>query len=360
MTLYKYIFKKSDGREWIQYSSSPFAKDFKILDEGLVRPKDWSPPTLRFNRMRGEWVAISPSRNSRPFLPPKEYCPLCPVAEFGRDQNGVTVKTDVPISTATYEWAVFENMFPGVALKEKTGFAEVILYSPDHQATLSGSTLSHIAGLVRVWQDRSKAVGSLPGIKQVFIFENKGKEVGVTLHHPHGQLYAFQHIPPFLSQELKVAKEFYDTNKTCLLCECIKAEISDGKRVVFENQSMLAWIPEAARYPYEIHISSKEHRAIIEHLTESEVMDLAEVLKAVLSKYDRLLNMSFPYLMVHHQAPHSLPDCRHYHWHIEFYPPYRMKDKLKYLAGVESGTGLFINDTIPEEKAAELRKIEWK
>jgi UDPglucose--hexose-1-phosphate uridylyltransferase len=234
------------------------------------------------------------------------------------------------------------------------------LYSSDHQATLTGSTISHIAGLIRVWQDRSKTVGAKPGIEQVFIFENKGKEVGVTLHHPHGQLYAFQHIPPFINQELKVAKEFFDQNHACLLCDSIREEISGGKRIVFENNSMVAWIPEAARYPYEVHISSKEHRALIEDLNDSEVKDLAEALKALLIKYDKLLNIPFPYLMVHHQAPHSLPGCLHYHWHIEFYPPFRMKDKLKYLAGVESGTGLFINDTIPEEKALELRNLDWK
>ncbi len=360
MNLFKYVFKKSDGREWIQYSLRPFPEDFKIKEEGLVRPADWSPPTLRLNRMRGEWVAISPSRNARPFLPPKEYCPLCPVSTFGIDPNGVEIKTDVPISSAPYEWAVFENMFPGVAMGEKTGFAEVILYSPEHQDTLAGSSLTQIEGLIHIWRDRSQTVGAMPGIEQVFIFENKGKEVGVTLHHPHGQLYALNHIPPFIAAELKASKDFFDKNKSCLQCDEIKNERNDKRRLVFENASMVAWIPEAARYPYEVHVSSKEHRAQIEDLTDLEVKDLAEALKAVLTKYDKVLTMPFPYLMVHHQAPHSLAKCDYYHWHIEFYPPYRMRDKLKYLAGVESGTGLFINDTIPEEKAAELRNLEWK
>jgi len=360
MNLFKFVFKKSDGREWVQYSVNPFPDDFEIKDEGLVRPSDWSPPTLRFNKMRGEWVAISPSRNARPFLPPKEYCPLCPVSAFGLDPNGIPIKTDVPIATHPYEWAVFENMFPGVAMGKKTGFAEVILYSPDHNHTLAGSSMAQIEGLIHIWKDRSQTVGATPGIEQVFIFENKGKEVGVTLHHPHGQLYAFHHVPPFIAKEVQVSKAFYDQNNTCLICEETRNERNDKRRLVFENTTMLAWVPEAARYPYEVHIASKEHRTLIEQLSDSEVKDLAETLKAVLTKYDKLLNIPFPYLMVHHQAPHSLANCPYYHWHIEFYPPYRMKDKLKYLAGVESGTGLFINDTIPEEKAAELRQLEWK
>lgn len=360
MKIYKYIFKKSDGREWIQYSKSPFKDSFKIQDEGLTRPKDWKAPTLRFNRMRGEWVAISPSRNSRPFLPPKEYCPLCPVDRFSKDPEGNIIQTDVPISNQTYEWAVFENIFPGVAAAQKTGFAEVILYSANHNATLAGSSTEHIHGLIEVWQDRSRSVGSKPEIEQVFIFENKGAEVGVTLHHPHGQLYAFNHIPPFILAEQKVSKEYYLKQKSCLLCDEVKEEILVKERLVFENSTMVAWVPQAARYPYEVHISSKQHRPLIEQLNEQETADLAEVLKNVLMKYNQVLQIEFPYLMVHHQASHSEPDCPFYHWHIEFYPPYRMKGKLKYLAGVESGTGLFINDTVPEEKASELRNLLWK
>jgi UDPglucose--hexose-1-phosphate uridylyltransferase len=360
MKIYKYIYKKTDGREWIQFSKNPFKVSFKVIDEGLTRPKDWKPPSLRYNKMRAEWVAISPSRNARPFLPPKEYCPLCPVTEFAADQDGNLIKTDVPITNHIYEWAVFENIFPGVSSAQKTGFAEVILYSPNHSDTLAGSSIEHIQGLIEVWRDRSKAVGAMPGIEQVFIFENKGAEVGVTLHHPHGQLYAFNHVPPFILAELKASEEYYLKQKECLLCDEVREEIASKERLVYENSSMFAWVPKAARYPYEVHITSKQHRPLIEQLSEQEVADLAEILKAILMKFNQLLQIELPYIMVHHQAPHTQPDCRFYHWHIEFYPPYRMKGKLKYLAGVESGTGLFINDTIPEEKASELRNLSWK
>jgi len=360
MKIYKYIFKKSDGREWIQYADQPFTDEFLVKDEGLIRPSDWTPPTMRYNKMRDEWVAISPSRNSRPFLPPKEYCPLCPVTEFGKDSAGQLIKTDVPITNQTYQWAAFENMFPGVAEDNETGYSEVILYSNEHNKTLASCSEDHIEGLIRVWQDRSAAIGSKQNIECVFIFENKGAEVGVTLHHPHGQIYAFGHVPPFIAKELEVSKEYFEEKGECLLCRETIDEISHHERIVFETSNIIAWVPEAARYPYEVHITSKTHRALIEDLNEQEVKDLALTLKVILGKYNQVAKFEFPYIMVHHQAPHTELNCPFYHWHIEFYPPYRSKGKLKFLAGVESGTGLFINDTIPEEKAEELRNLNWK
>lgn len=354
--IHKFTFTKSDGRNWIQFSSTPFEETFKVLDEGIVRPENWKAPVYRYNKMRNEQVAISSSRNDRPFLPPKEFCPLCPMEKFEKDENGNTIKTDTPITNKVYEWAVFENMFPGVSKKNKTGHAEVVLYSPEHNGALSQCSHSHIEGLIKVWQDRSKEIGQMEHIKQVFIFENKGEEVGVTLHHPHGQIYAFDHVPPFIEAELGAASSHYSQNGSCLICDIAKEESEYGQRIVSKSGSIVAFVPEAARYPYEVHITSMEHRPHIENLTELEIADLAVVLKEVMTKYNKVLDIEFPYLMVHHQAPHK-EDTKHYHWHIEFYPPYRAKGKLKYLAGVESGTGLFINDTFPEEKAKELREL---
>ena len=197
--VYKNEFTKSDGRKWIQYSRTPFPDSFEIIDEGNIRPQTWLPPTYRFNKMRGEYVAISASRNERPFLPPKEFCPLCSLDQFEKDENGNAIKTDATITKKTYEWAVFENLYPGVSNKNETGHAEVVLYSSEHESSLAACSVDHIQGLIEVWKDRSKEIGAMKHIKQVFIFENKGEEVGVTLHHPHGQIYAFNHVPPYLS-----------------------------------------------------------------------------------------------------------------------------------------------------------------
>ena len=360
MELTKHVFTKSDGRQYPQYQEAATNKAMQPVqmhDEGLVRPASWRHPELRYNAMRGEWVAVSASRNDRPFLPPDQYCPLCPVDQYLFDANGVECKTDVPRMSQRYDWAVFENMFPGLSRDHKTGHCEVILYSPDHHQTLAGCSVRHIEGLINVWQDRSRNVGAMEHVKQVFIFENKGTEVGVTLHHPHGQLYAFNHIPPFLEREQSAARAHHEKTGRCLICDLTLTEIQAKARIVDQTEDIIAYVPLAARYPYEVHVTTLAHRPLIESLGSNEVRQLASVLKRILGAYNRILDLEFPYMMVHHQAPHATPDTPHYHWHLEFYPPYRAKGKLKYLAGVESGAGMFINDTVAESKAQELREL---
>jgi UDPglucose--hexose-1-phosphate uridylyltransferase len=349
MDFFLHVHTKKDGRQFLQYSTQPFSADYSFSGDGLLRPLDWNPPTLRHHATRDEWVAISTSRNTRPFLPPKEYCPLCPA-------NDPQFPSEIPMGGRTYQWAVFENMFPALALQEKgTGHCEVVLYSPDHNSTLSGLPLSQIEGLFYVWQHRSQSLGK--NHAQVFLFENKGAEVGVTLHHPHGQIYAFQSVPPFLKKEQETAQAHWAQHGTCLICAETEKELSEKERIVFETENLVAFVPYAARYPYEVHITTKQHRTLIEHLTPSECTEAAQVLLKVLEGYDGLFGFPMPYILAHHQVSHKTPNDPSYHWHIELYPPYRSKDKLKYLAGVESGTGFFVNDTSPEEKAAEMRKI---
>jgi UDPglucose--hexose-1-phosphate uridylyltransferase len=355
--LHKFEWRKPDGRVWIQYSRTPFAPDFVPADSGLVRPQTWTPPHLRWNAMRGEFVSISASRQDRPFLPPREYCPLCP-AKTATD--GTTFATEVPPSKELYSWAVFENMFPGLSQAEgqHTGRCEVVLYSPRHDSTLANEPLSQIEGLVAVWQDRCREIAKDPKIEFVFLFENKGTEIGVTLHHPHGQIYSFNHVPPFVASEHRAATAHHEKTGECLICSLANEEIQFKERIVFESDTIIAFVPYAARYPYEVHITTRKHRPLIHQLDEQERRELAIALKTVLLKYDKLFSFPMPYIMAHHQARANDAQCQSYHWHIELYPPYRTAQKLKYLAGVESGTGFFINDTFPEEKAAELRKIE--
>jgi UDPglucose--hexose-1-phosphate uridylyltransferase len=354
--LHKFEWRKPDGRVWIQYSREPFSSDFGPAENGLIRPSTWTPPHLRWNAMRGEFVSISASRQDRPFLPPKEYCPLCASKS---SSDGAQLATEVPTTGTPYEWAVFENMFPGLSQSQEkhTGRCEVVLYSPRHESTLAQETLSQIEGLIAVWQDRCMEIAKDPLIEFIFPFENKGTEIGVTLHHPHGQIYAFNHVPPFIRAEYSMADQHYSEKGECLICRMAEDEVTHGERVVFETESIVAYIPYAARYPYEVHLTTKKHRPLIQQLTHEERRDLAVALKTVLMKYDKLFGFPMPYIMAHHQARARDANCSSYHWHIEIYPPYRTAQKLKYLAGVESGTGFFINDTFPEEKASELRQL---
>ncbi len=318
---------------------------------------------LRWHPFLEQWVITATHRQDRTFLPPKDYCPLCPTQPGG-------FPTEVPKDH--YDIVVFENKFPSLRrnpsepsvlptsispVEPAYGCCEVVLYSPEHGGTLATMPLNRIGNLIRVWQDRYEELGAHSKIKYVFIFENKGEAVGVTLHHPHGQIYAFSYIPPTVEKELGAAKRYYEQHQNCLFCATLAEEYQDGRRIVFEGERFVAFIPFFARYPYEVYLAPKKHLASMAEFTAEDRRDLALVLKGLLLKYDALFDFSFPYLMVVHQAPTDGAEYPHYHLHFEFYPPHRTAKKLKYLAGCEAGAGSFINDTLAEEKAAELRGV---
>ena len=318
---------------------------------------------LRWHPLHGEWVATATHRQDRTFLPPADFCPLCPTLTGG-------FPTEVPESK--YDIVVFENRFPSLSsvapeieveaselypVENAQGVCEVVVYTPHHKATLAQEPVEQIYKLVQVWTDRFRELSALEFAKYVFIFENKGEAIGVTMHHPHGQIYAYPFTPPIVLRELEQSKKHHDKTGNCLICDIYKQEKTDGSRIVTENESFAAYIPFFARYPYELHIASKRHLGDLTEFTKQEQIDLAEILKQVLTAFDKLFNGSFPYMMVLHQQPVDGGDYNYYHFHIEFYPPMRTPVKLKYLAGSEAGAGVFINDTLAEEKAAELRGL---
>jgi UDPglucose--hexose-1-phosphate uridylyltransferase len=315
---------------------------------------------LRWHPLLEEWVVVAPERQDRTHLPPPKYCPLCPT----RDSS---LPTEVPSSD--YEIVVFENRFPSFGREappaqapatpyhsaEAAGACEVVLYSPQHEATLGAMPEEHIVRLVEVWTDRYRELGARPEVAYVFIFENRGKEIGVTLTHPHGQIYAFPFVPPRAQREIDAAGRYRRKRRRCLHCDLVRAEIAGRKRLVAETEGFIAFVPYFARYPYEVHVVSRRHRPSLAALSPAERRDLAAVLKVVLLKYDNLWGFPLPFVMVMHQRPtdgRRHPGC---HFHIEFTPPYRSRDKLKYLAGCETGAGTFINDARAEETAKRLR-----
>ena len=318
---------------------------------------------LRWHPFLEEWVITATHRQERTFFPPTDYCPLCPTKPGG-------FPTEVP--GETYDIVVFENKFPslqkeppdpsviGTDLTPVTpalGRCEVVLYSPEHDGSLATMPLARIGNLIRVWKDRYQELGAKDFIKYVLIFENKGEAVGVTMHHPHGQIYGFPFIPPKLKKELATSNQYYLQNKQCLFCKTLSEEFADGRRIVLEGKRFVAYIPFFARYPYEVYLAPKEHLASMADFTPEDQDDLAIVLKGLLLKYDTLFGISFPYIMVIHQAPTDGRDYPDYHFHFEFYPPLRSAEKLKFLAGCEAGAGSYINDTLAEEKASELRGV---
>jgi len=189
-------------------------------------------------------------------------------------------------------------------------------------------------------------------------FENRGVEVGVTLHHPHGQVYAYPFIPPIAARELEQQLQELQADGTGLLRQLVQAEIADGARMVYAGERVAAFVPVCARYPYEVWIAPVRPAPSLADLDREERAELARALKTVLLKYDGLWSRPFPYIMVVHQAPTDGATHPEAHVHFEFYPAYRLPGRLKYLAGSEMGAGVFTADTLPEEKAAELRGVQ--
>jgi UDPglucose--hexose-1-phosphate uridylyltransferase len=206
--------------------------------------------------------------------------------------------------------------------------------------------------------DRYRELGARPEIRYVMPFENRGVEVGVTLHHPHGQIYAFPFVPPIPALELLHQTEFYRTHGDGLLRMHLEEELRDGRRMLYTGQEAVAFVPSFARYAYEVWIAPRRPAPSLAALTSVERHDFARALKTVLLKYDGLWKRPFPYVMVIHQAPTDGAPHPEAHLHIECYPPYRMPGRLKYLAGSELGAGLFTSDTLPEAKAAELQAVD--
>lgn len=318
---------------------------------------------LRWHPLLQEWVITATHRQERTFHPPPEYCPLCPTMPNG-------VPTEVP--EPTYEIVVFENRFPSL-LREppapvvastpfspvlpSRGVCEVVLYTPDHHATLADLPTERIEQLISVWRDRYEELGARPEVQYVFIFENKGHEIGVTLSHPHGQIYAYPLIPPKLERELDAMRRHHEATGGNLLWEITQYELEDGRRIVQQMEGWVAFVPFFARYPYEVYLVPEAPRRDLLDLTDAEIAGLARILKDTVRRYDALWGFSLPYIMAQHPRPTDGAEHPYWQFHIEFYPPYRTRDTLKYLAGSESGAGVFINDTLPEETAKTLRAV---
>jgi UDPglucose--hexose-1-phosphate uridylyltransferase len=310
---------------------------------------------LRWNPTVREWVSTASHRQDRPQMP-SDWCPFCPGSGRVPEKYDVHIYPNdfpafsIPAVTPSIEGDDFYRVAPS------HGACDVVLYHPDHKTSLPQLSLEHLTKLVRLWRKRFAELKQMPGIRYVLIFENKGAVIGVTMPHPHGQIYAFPFIPPRLEREIETANAYKRSKKRCLYCDILKKERRAKLRMVAENSAFTAFVPFYARWPYEVHVFSRRHLGTLEDFRPAEERALAEILKWVTLKYDNLFGFSFPYMMLLHQAPVK-GKFPFYHFHIEFYPPHRSKEKLKYVASVESGAGSFLNDSLAEEKAAELRVV---
>jgi UDPglucose--hexose-1-phosphate uridylyltransferase len=357
--MYELDLVKPDGRRMSLYSRRPIAAGIRARSP---RAEPVNPnPQFRWHPLRREWVAYAAYRQTRTFLPPPEYNPL-------QATDDPANPTELP--AGDYDVAVFDNLFPALSVEATDpppsivptaaakGHCEVVVFTQDATTSLARLGVDHIALLLEVWARRTGAIKArAPGIQYVLPFENRGAEVGVTLHHPHGQIYAYPHIPPVPLRMHDAERAHLAQAGEPLLASLIEAEVRDGRRMLHAGDEAVAFVPAWARYPYEVWVAPRRQTPDFAALTPAARLELARALQLVLRKYDGLWGMPFPYIMAWYQAPLVDGYAEACHLHAELYPPYRMPGRLKYLAGTEIAAGLFANDALPEDKAAELQAV---
>jgi UDPglucose--hexose-1-phosphate uridylyltransferase len=329
----------------------------------------------RWHPLREEWVIIAAHRNNRPWTgasvngehgaaaEPRysKNCYLCPGnyrvhGARNEDYTGIFVfDNDLPCVGPSAP-RLMESA-PGAIFRVRPaqGVSRVVCYSPFHNTTLAEMPVDEIQALFTCWQDQYRELGERPEVSHVLTFENKGKVVGVSNPHPHCQIYATNFVFKTIEVEVNICGRYWQANRRVLYEDIIHSERQDGRRIVSDLGSAIAFVPYFARFAYETHVAPKQPHQSIADLSRSELTDLAAVLKDVLVRFDNLWQSSFPYVLVLHQAPTVGSVATGFHFHIEIHPPLRTPNLLKYLAGPEIGGGSFLSDTCPEQKAADLR-----
>ncbi len=318
----------------------------------------------RYDPTSDTWVTFADHRQDRTFLPAAADCPLCPTTPGGP-------ATEIP--RTAFEIAVFDNRFPSLSPDAATdleapggpyrrdaarGRCEVVVYSDQHDSSLATLGRDRTRLLVDVWADRYDVLASEPGVAYVMPFENKGAVVGVTLDHPHGQVYAYPDVPPRVAARLAAGRAHHTRTGRCVHCDVVTQEIRDATRIVARTDDVVAFVPFASRFPYEVQVVPTAHCGTLSAASTGLRDQLADVLHRLLVGYDRLFDQSLPYVLAVHQRPTGAGDWDDIaHLHIEIAPPHRTADKLKYLAGSELAAGSFITDVLPEAAAETLRRV---
>lgn len=324
----------------------------------------------RWHPLREEWVIVAAHRQSRPWSGaevrdrppnPPQFDPACYLCPGNARVSGASN----PQYTVTF---VFDNDHPCVGAsaprelappagfyrnRPATGVARVVCYSPRHDVTLAELDVDGVDALLQTWQQQMRELATHSDVTSVLIFENKGEVVGVSNPHPHCQIYATNFTFKYIETELRAGNRHREETGRPLFQDILAAEQQDGRRILSRHGSAIAFIPYFARYAYETYVAPLRSVSTIADLDDDERRDLATALRDVVIRFDNLWQMPFPYVMTLHQAPVK-GEVRGFHFHIEFHPPLRRPNLLKYLAGPEIGGGNFLSDTSPEEKAAEL------
>ncbi len=361
----------SDGRTLYYFDDAPGADDGAADAPGADRgaadrralPPTASSSQIRWDPLFRDWAVVAGHRQARTYKPPDSHCPLCP-SKDGR-------QTEIP--AADYDVAVFENRFPSLSGHPGTaaapdgplfrsapgvGRCEVVCFTSDHDRSFGQLSAVRARTVIDALTDRTVELSRIDGVEYVFCFENRGEEIGVTLSHPHGQIYAYPFVPPRIRQAVEAARVHRDRTGECLQCAVAAAERAARERVVAESGCWTAYVPFAARWPYEVRIVARRHVPDLAALTGDERDDLARVYLDVLGRFDRLFDAATPtpYVAGWQQAP-VRAGADLWHLAVEVFTIRRAPGKLKYLAGSESGAAVWINDVAPEAAARRLRAV---
>lgn len=355
--LQRTVAELADGREIIYFDETP-GQQRQLSDS-----RDLSPvqhlSQARFDALAGEWVGIAGHRQTRTYHPPANACPLCPSVPGN--------PTEIPSSS--YDVVVFENRFPSFAgtgapaqaggmfdPQPGNGRCEVVCFTSDHHASMSTLPPSRIRTVLEVWADRTAALGAIPGVEQVFCFENRGAEIGVTLDHPHGQIYGYPFVTPVTVSMLDQVAHYREVNGRNLFEDVLAGE-TVGPRVVAGNEHWTAFVPFAARWPIEVHLYPRRQVPDLPALTDDERDAFVPIYSEVLRRMEGVFDDTLPSITAWNQAP--VRAGRGDFWlHLRLFSIRRSVGKIKYLAGSESGMGAFINDISPESAAQRLREVQ--
>ena len=350
--------KLADGRSQL-FFSLPSHTPAPVDDRRPLPARNPNQTELRFDATTGQWVIIAALRQDRTYKPPADQCPLCP------GPTGLT--SEVP--AADYDVVVFENRFPslsgtGVVPSVPEGFVpvpgngrcEVICFSSNHTGSFGELETAHARLVVDAWRQRTFELMALPGVEQVFCFENRGEEIGVTLSHPHGQIYAYPYLTPRTATMLQQAGEHRETHGGNLFADLLAGEVADGSRVVARTDMFTAFVPFAARWPVEVHIYPNRFVHNLVDLAAAELDDFARIYLDVLRRFDRMYSGPLPYISALHQFSDTDAQREGY-FHVELMSIRRSAVALKYLAASESAMDAFISDVTPEAVAERLRGL---
>ena len=354
----------SDGRDiiYFDHDHSPL----RTADDTRGLTDKTAIGELRYDPFTGEWIAVAGHRQTRTFLPSASECPLCPT------RDGLL--SEIP--EAQYDVAVFENRFPSLrapdgawarpdatwgATAPAAGRCEVVCFSDDHNGGFKLLTPADARLVIEAWADRTAAMQELPYIRQVFPFENRGEEIGVTLHHPHGQIYGYSYLPPRIERLLDLAREYRARTGRSLIADVVAQELADGRRTIFETEHWVAFVPIAARWPYEVQLHPRRTVRDFTELAEAERDELARILPRLFRALDGLFDLPMPYVAAWFQAPCNGPadEREDITLHLQLQSTRRAPGKLKFPAGSEMAMWAYISDVPAEQSAAELR-ASWE